>query len=129
LERYSIFLKSLSVSPFCACGMLLMISSCSALALARTSGFSCRKTVAHMVMWLEDSWPAHDEDVDDLVVLRLDQPVPAATGTHPKLHCISSGHLVVQLRWCIVARSGRTEKEAFIPMDTRTATMTFTMSL
>jgi hypothetical protein len=31
LERYSIFLKSLSVSPFCAGGMLLMISSCPGL--------------------------------------------------------------------------------------------------
>uniref|UniRef100_A0A0A9DFX2 Uncharacterized protein n=1 Tax=Arundo donax TaxID=35708 RepID=A0A0A9DFX2_ARUDO len=57
-ERYSIFLKSLSVRPCCVSGMLLMISSCSAFAFAKMSGFSWRKTVAHMVMWPEDSWPA-----------------------------------------------------------------------
>jgi hypothetical protein len=71
--------------------------------------------VAHTVMWPEDSWPAHDEDVDDLVVLRLDQPVhhvdAAATGTHPNLHCISSGQLVVQLRWCIVAEPEASSEE------------------
>jgi hypothetical protein len=87
-----------------------------------------------MVMWPEDSWPAHDEDVDDLVrPLSISRSIMSTPP--PPVHTRTCIAFLQVIWWCIVAeprpaaRSGRTEKEAFIPMDTRTATLTFMMSL